>query len=146
MLYNERIVLTNERGFTLIELLVVILIIAILAAVAIPMFLRQREKSWEAQVQSALKNVAPAIESYGIDNGGYSGLSANPQLGARLAEHGFQIPSWATTAPGYFQVKSSAADYCVQARHNLLPESNEWSRATYQAQNGAPRKTPDVCP
>ena len=40
----------NEAGFTLIELLVVILIIAILAAIAIPVFLRQREKGWVAAV------------------------------------------------------------------------------------------------
>jgi type IV pilus assembly protein PilA len=54
----------DEHGFTLIELLVVILIIAILAAIAIPVFLRQREKGYRAQLESALKNAATAEESW----------------------------------------------------------------------------------
>ncbi|MDQ3532276.1 MAG: prepilin-type N-terminal cleavage/methylation domain-containing protein [Actinomycetota bacterium] len=60
----------DERGFTLIELLVVILIIAILAAIAIPVFLKQREKGWASQVESTLKNAATAEESYATSNDG----------------------------------------------------------------------------
>lgn len=134
----------SERGFTLIELLVVILIIAILAAIAIPVFLRQREKGWEAQVRSALKNVVPAIESYGGDNGGYGGLNSSPQLASRLGEHGFQIPPWAS-APGYFRVESNATTYCVEVRHNLIPDGNPWQLATYRSDGGAPSATDD-CP
>ena len=63
----------REQGFTLIELLVVILIIAILAAIAIPVFLRQRERAWASQVRSALKDAATAIESHGIGAGGTFG-------------------------------------------------------------------------
>ena len=48
----------REEGFTLIELLVVIIIIGILAAIAIPVFLNQRKKGYDAQAKSDLRNLA----------------------------------------------------------------------------------------
>ena len=58
----------REGGFTLIELLVVIIIIGILAAIAIPVFLNQRKKGYDAQVKSDLRNAATAEETYLTDN------------------------------------------------------------------------------
>jgi len=58
----------REGGFTLIELLVVIIIIGILAAIAIPVFLNQRQKGYDAQAKSDLRNLATAEETYLTDH------------------------------------------------------------------------------
>jgi type IV pilus assembly protein PilA len=67
----------DESGFTLIELLVVIIIIGILAAIAIPVFLNQRQKGWDAAVTSDLRNAATAEETHLTENNVHTASTAD---------------------------------------------------------------------
>ena len=141
----------DTRGFTLIELLVVILIIAILAAVAIPVFLRQREKSYVSHVESALKNAATALESYMTETGG-NALAANGADSDSPADAEYQVlvtNGYKKPDPVQVTVATDAGGtlYCVTAIHDNLPATHPWQRATYNSNEGSPEPTnADNCP
>ena len=121
---------SREGGFTLIELLVVIIIIAILAAIAIPVFLRQREKGWRAQMQSALKNAATAEESWGTShNGGYTNLRADLDTEGFKANGDVDL-TFGTTAMG-------DTSFCLEATHARLDPAEVWS---YDSNVGEPKE------
>jgi prepilin-type N-terminal cleavage/methylation domain-containing protein len=88
--------LRRDQGFTLIELLVVILIIGVLAAIAIPSFLNQKSKGYDASAKEMARAAQTAAEAYGTDhNGQYTNLTTKI-----LHEYEITIPENEAAAKG----------------------------------------------
>ncbi len=65
----------REGGFTLIELLVVIIIIGILLAIAIPSYLKFRDRANESAAKANVRASIPGLEAYYADNDTYVGMT-----------------------------------------------------------------------
>ena len=66
---------TNRRGFTLVEIMIVVAIIALLAAIAVPNFLRSRKRSQATRVLEDLRNIDHALEQYAMETGRAAGFA-----------------------------------------------------------------------
>ncbi|WP_461024213.1 type IV pilin protein [Thalassiella azotivora] len=106
----------NEGGFTLIELLVVVIIIGILAAIAIPTFLNQREKAWERAAQSDLRNAATVMETYFSDKGTYAAVTGTGAATPGAGDYAFKTSDGVTLAV----LGTSTTGYCINANHDKL--------------------------
>jgi type IV pilus assembly protein PilA len=69
-LAQPRECLQGESGFGLIEILVVILIIGVLAAIALPAFLNQKTKAYDAAAKELVHSAATIAETIATDNSG----------------------------------------------------------------------------
>ena len=58
----------KRGGFTLVEIMIVVAIIALLAAIAVPGFLRARKRSQASRILNDLRLIDSAVDQYAIEN------------------------------------------------------------------------------
>ncbi len=101
----------SEEGFTLIELITVIVIIVILTLIAIPVYIIQREKGWDANVQSDLHNAVVSETTYYHDADTYTSQLSD------LLDVGFKNSSKVTVT-----IQSANSEgFCIEAYHDANP-------------------------
>ncbi len=121
----------NKKGFTLAELLIVVAIIAVLTAIAIPVFTTQLEKSREAtdiaNVRSAYANVVAAYITDGSDHSmsvtakqkqnGWQGESGVLMTQIDGKEGSIKIPEYAGQSTYTVKVGNSGSTAAVSVTH-----------------------------
>jgi type IV pilus assembly protein PilA len=122
----------REGGFTLIELLVVIIIIGILAAIAIPVFLNQRKKGYEASMKSDLRTVANEMETYFTDFEVYPSVSGSGSI--TVGSDTAKLSSGNTVST----LKAGNNGFCLQMDSTKVTSGTHWY---YDSLNGGVNNT-----
>ena len=71
MICHSKTVLRNAQGFTLIELLIVVTIIALLAGLVVPQFIKQEEKATSKAAKAQVELLGTALDTFRLDVGRY---------------------------------------------------------------------------
>lgn len=67
LIYMNKFAAKSPKGFTLVEIMIVVAIIALLAAIAVPGFLRARKRSQASRILNDLRMIDSAVDQYAIE-------------------------------------------------------------------------------
>ncbi len=128
--------LRDARGFTLIELLVVILIIAILAAIAIPAYLDHEKKGQDSDAESNARNLVSKVELCYATTEDYTQCSTQASLGSDLSL------DWGSNPGQVRVVTSTKTSYKVTA---VSKASSDGANHTYSIDHSASSGNTKTC-
>ena len=107
----------KKRGFTLVEIMIVVAIIGLLAAIAIPNFVKAREKALQNACIANLKQIQGAIQVWALDTGAAS--DATNATTAVFADYIKKWPSCGTLGATYNIPAVNADPTCSGTDHSL---------------------------
>ena len=111
---------SEDEGFTLIELLAVVLIIGLLAAIAVPTLLGQRDKGFRAAMTTDLRNAVTAEYAFYGDHDAWTTDSTV------LTAEGYRVSSSVTPV----HVKVAGASFLACVKHDAVPDWLVYDSAT----------------
>lgn len=135
---------TGERGLTLIEVLVAVLIVAVLAAIALPLYVNQRTKAQDGEARAAARSVAQALVIWHQDHDTFAGAGVTELAGIEptiaearglvvsgtLDSYSVRVDSAAGTAGGGpFMIHhdpSGTVRTCIGLGRGGCPDSGFW--------------------
>ena len=108
----------NRKGFTLIELMIVVVIIGILAALAIPRFMKSTTKAKQSECKQILKQIYTMQHTYRQANNGYgdNGVTIAAQTGGTFPQIGVDVQS---SAIYQYAIVAGANTFTATATANL---------------------------
>lgn len=111
----------SQKGFTLIELMIVVVIIGILAALAIPRFMRATTKSKQSEAKNILKQIYAMERAYRQEYDAYwgDGTTASAAAPAGFARIGVDIMS---TARYTYSIAATANTFTATATSAILDD------------------------
>jgi len=132
----------SVRGFTLIELMITVVIVAILAAVALPTAIDQIRKSRRADAITSLNKIAQAQERWRANNASYGSSLASTGLNVANPSSGYYTLSVAgATAIGYTASASAAGSQGNDAKCTSFTLTMASGEATYTSTGTATAAT-----
>ena len=118
-MFNKK---NGQKGFTLIELMIVVVIVGILAALAIPRFMRASTKAKQSEAKQLLKQVYTMQEAYRQEKDTYWGNGVTATATAPTAFGAIGVEIGPTARYSYVLAVPGASTFTCVATASLLDD------------------------
>ena len=122
----------NRSGFTLVEIMIVVAIIALLAAIAVPGFIRARKRSQATRILEDLRLIDAAVDQYAVETNKKGGTAVgSAEIKGYLKPNSQLYTTWSTVLTGITYADSYVVDATVQTPAGVGAELSDVAPAEF---------------